>query len=101
MLRGSPLAHPADGEVEEVEALVDMGHAGFLLGQPQPQRSQDRGDLLAQCLGVVALAGHHDDKVVGEPDQPPVAQAVPPALGPLQLGSHLRLPLPGEMVIQR
>ena len=78
-----------------------MDHAGFLLGQPQPQRGQDRGDLLAQSLGVLALASHHDDKVVGEADKPPVAQAVPFALGPLHLGSHLRLPLPGEVVIQR
>jgi hypothetical protein len=100
MLRGSPLAHPADGEAEEVEALLDVGHAGFLLGQPQPQRGQHSGHFGAQRLGVVAAAVDHDDEVVGVPDQPPGAQALFPALSPLPAGSHL-LPAPGEMVIQR
>ena len=34
-------------------------------------------------------------------DQPPRAQPLLPALGPLPGGAHLRLPLPGEVIIQR
>jgi len=50
---------------------------------------------------VAAVPGHHDDEVVGVPDQPPIAQAVPPALGPFDRRVHHVLPPPGEVVIER
>jgi hypothetical protein len=65
VLARSPFPHSADGEAEEVEALVNMDDAGFLFGEPQPQRGQDGGCLLAQRLSVLAGAVHHDDKVIG------------------------------------
>jgi hypothetical protein len=54
-----------------------------------------------QCLGVAAVPGDHDDEVVGVPDQPPVPETVPAASGPLDFRSHLLLPLPGEVVVER
>jgi len=42
-----------------------VDHAGLLLGQPQPPGGQRGGRFLAQCLGVAALPGDHDDEVVG------------------------------------
>jgi hypothetical protein len=54
----------------------------------------------AQRLGVTAFPGYQDDEVVGALDQPLVPQALLPALAPLPVGSHLLLPLPGEVVIQ-
>ena len=78
-----------------------MDHAGFLLSQPQPHRGKHGCCFLAQRLGAGAGAVDHDDEVVGEADQPPRAQPLLPALGPLPCGAHLRLPLPGEVIIQR
>jgi hypothetical protein len=98
--RGAPFPHAADRE-GGVEALVDAGHAGFLLSQPQPQRGQDGGCFLAQRLGVGAGAVHHDDPVVGIADQPPRAHPLAPAFLPLPPGAQLLLPVPGEVIIQR
>jgi hypothetical protein len=43
----------------------------------------------------------HDDEIVGVADKAPVAQAVLSAFGPPIVGSHLFLPLPTEMFVQR
>src|ERR1022692_3064553 len=75
-----------------------MDGAGFLFCEPQPQRGQDGGCLLAQRLSVLAGAVHHDDKVIGVTDTPPVAQALLHAFLPLP---PVRLPLPGEVLVQR
>ena len=74
-----------------------MDGAGFLFGEPQPQRGQDGGCLLAQRLSVLAGAVHHDDKVIGVTDDPPVAQALLHAFLPLVT---VRMPLPGEVLVQ-
>jgi len=42
-----------------------VDHAGFLPGQPQPQRGQDGGCLFAQRLGMGTGAVDQDDPIVG------------------------------------
>ena len=52
-------------ETEEVEALIDVDHPGFLRCQPQPHGGQHSCHFLAQRLGMVPVARHHQDKVSG------------------------------------
>jgi hypothetical protein len=86
---------------EEVKALVDVDHPGFLRCQPQPQRCEHGCHLLAQFLGVAPVARHHQDQVIRIADELPVALAVSFALLPLPACAHFLTPLPVEMVVQR
>ena len=85
---------------EEHEALIDVQHGGLFRCQPQSQGGEHGRHLLAQGLGVAAFTRHHQDEVVAVADEPPVALAVPSALGPLPPGFHLLLPLPVEVIVQ-
>ena len=50
---------------------------------------------------MLLLTGHEDDEVVGVADEPVVRQAVATAFLSLLLDGHRRLPLLGEVIIQR
>ena len=64
-------------------------------------RSQDGRHLLAQRLGVMAFAEHHQDEVVAVAHESPVAEAFVPALTPLPVRAHLQAPGPVEVFVQR
>lgn len=76
---------------------MEPAGAGLVAAHPGAQYG---GCFFLQRLGVSAGAVDHDDKVVGIAGNPPRALAVLPAFLPLVFGSHLRLPLSGEVVIQ-
>jgi hypothetical protein len=61
---------------EEVEALTDVDHPGFLWRQAQPQGGEHGRHLLPQRLGVVPVARYHQDKESrrGESHPPPLAE---------------------------
>jgi hypothetical protein len=87
-------------DAEEIEALVDVDHAGFVRGQPQSQWCEHGRHLLTQCLGMAPFPGHHHDKIVREADNPPVPETVLLASSPFAFRSHLLPPLTVEMIIQ-
>jgi len=97
----SPFPLAADVEAEEVEALVDVDHAGFLRCQPQPKGCEHSFHFLAQGLGLLPGAQDHDDEVVGIANELPGAQPVFSAPFPLSLGAHQLRPLLAEVVVER
>jgi hypothetical protein len=97
----APPALALDAPAEEVDALVDVDHAGLLRSQRQPERREHLLGLRDQPLGVAPLASDADDEVVGVADESvgrPAAAADRVALVPLL--AH-RLPRPGEVLVQR
>jgi hypothetical protein len=58
------LAVTLDAPAEEVQALVDGGDQRLGGRQAQAHRRQDRRDRIARLLGVLAVAGYQDQKVI-------------------------------------
>src|SRR5680860_915025 len=78
-----------------------MHHSRLLLGEAQAQGGEHLNHLLAQCLGVVASPGHHDDKVVHIADESPGAKTLATTRAAAHAGGHHRLPGLGEMLVER
>src|SRR5450755_2804152 len=82
------------------QPLVDVAHAGLLLGEPQPDRGEDRLNLDLQRLSVGVGARYHHHEVVRVPNMAIHRKSLAAASLTVVIFGHRRLPDPGEVLVE-